>query len=130
MRALIVDDNVDAAASLGLLLDLGGHTTYIVHNGPEALKVVAEFKPDVVLLDVGMPGMDGYEVARALRSMPDLGRPVLVAVTGWGGPEDRLKSKNAGFDEHLTKPVDLTRLAELLANHNARDNSSGCAVRQ
>jgi CheY-like chemotaxis protein len=114
VRALIVDDNVDAAASLGLLLDLGGHTTYIVHNGPEALKVVAEFKPDVVLLDVGMPGMDGYEVARALRSMPDLGRPVLVAVTGWGGPEDRLKSKNAGFDEHLTKPVDISMIELLL----------------
>jgi PAS domain S-box-containing protein len=114
VRALIVDDNVDAAASLGLLLDLGGHTTCIVHNGPEALKVVAEFKPDVVLLDIGMPGMDGYEVARALRNMPGLGRPVLVAVTGWGGAEDRLKSKNAGFDEHLTKPVDISMIELLL----------------
>jgi PAS domain S-box-containing protein len=114
VRALIVDDNTDAAASLGLLLDLGGHTTCIVHNGPDALKVVAEFKPDVVLLDIGMPGMDGYEVARALRSMPDIGRPVLVAVTGWGGPEDRLKSKNAGFDEHLTKPVDISMIELLL----------------
>jgi PAS domain S-box-containing protein len=114
VRALIVDDNTDAAASLGLLLDLGGHTTCIVHNGPDALKVVAEFKPDVVLLDIGMPGMDGYEVARALRSIPDIGRPVLVAVTGWGGPEDRLKSKNAGFDEHLTKPVDISMIELLL----------------
>lgn len=114
VRALIADDNVDAAASLGLLLGLGGHTTCIVHNGPDALKVVAEFKPDVVLLDIGMPGMDGYEVARALRSMPELGRPVLVAVTGWGGPEDRLKSKNAGFDEHLTKPVDISMIELLL----------------
>jgi PAS domain S-box-containing protein len=114
VRALIVDDNIDAAASLGLLLDLGGHTTCIVHNGPEALKVVTEFKPDVVLLDIGMPGMDGYEVARALRNMPELGRPILVAVTGWGGPEDRLKSKNAGFDEHLTKPVDISMIELLL----------------
>jgi len=120
VRALIVDDNIDAAASLGLLLDLGGHTTCIVHNGPDALKVVREFKPDVVLLDIGMPGMDGYEVARALRSMPELGRAVLVAVTGWGGPEDRLKSKKAGFDEHLTKPVDISMIELLLATLPAR----------
>ena len=66
VRALIVDDNIDAAASLGLLLDLGGHTTCIVHSGPDVLRVVREFKPDVVLLDIGMPGMDGYEVARNL----------------------------------------------------------------
>ena len=120
VRALIVDDNVDAAASLGLLLDLEGHTTCIVHSGPDALKVVRQFKPDVVLLDIGMPGMDGYEVAQALRSMPELRNPVLVAVTGWGGPEDRLKSKNAGFDEHLTKPVDISMFELLLGTLPAR----------
>jgi signal transduction histidine kinase/ActR/RegA family two-component response regulator len=125
VRALIVDDNIDAAASLGLLLELGGHATCIVHNGPDALKVVREFKPDVVLLDIGMPGMDGYEVARALRTMSDLGRPALVAVTGWGGPEDRLKSKNAGFDEHLTKPVDISMIELLLTTLPTQAGAAG-----
>ncbi|MDP9090005.1 MAG: ATP-binding protein [Pseudomonadota bacterium] len=113
-RALIVDDNVDAAVTLSLLLQLGGHTTALAHDGPEALKVAAQFKPDIVLLDLGLPGMDGYEVARALRRMPELGRPVLAAVTGWGSPEDRLRTKQAGFDEHLTKPVDISMIELLL----------------
>lgn len=125
VRALIVDDNVDAAASLSLLLQLGGHTTCIAHNGQDALRVVREFKPDIVLLDIGLPGMDGYEVARALRGLPDLGRPVLVAVTGWGAPEDRLRSKAAGFDEHLTKPVDISMIELLLTALPARDNTDG-----
>ena len=125
VRALIVDDNIDAAASLGLLLDLGGHTTRIVHNGPDALNVVGEFRPDVVLLDIGMPGMDGYQVARALRSRRQLGCPVLVAVTGWGGPEDRLKSKTAGFDEHLTKPVDISMIELLLTTIPAGTGAAG-----
>lgn len=114
IRALIVDDNVDAAVTLSLLLQLGGHTTTLAHDGPEALKVAAEFKPDIVLLDLGLPGMDGYEVARRLRRMPELGRPVLAAVTGWGGPEDRARTKQAGFDEHLTKPVDISMIELLL----------------
>ena len=121
--ALIVDDNIDAAASLGLLLELGGHTTHIVHSGPEALKVVREVKPDVVLLDIGMPGMDGYEVARTLRDMHDLECPLLIAVTGWGGPEDRRKSKAAGFHEHLTKPVDISTIELLLTTLPERDRS-------
>ncbi len=110
------DDNFDAAVTLSLLLQLAGHTTCLAHDGPEALKAVAEFKPDIVLLDLGLPGMDGYEVARAIRRMPELGRPVLVAVTGWGGPEDWLRSKQAGFDEHLTKPVDISMIELLLTN--------------
>jgi PAS domain S-box-containing protein len=115
VRALIVDDNMDAAATLSLLLQLAGHTTFLAHDGPEALKAAAEFKPDVVLLDLGLPGMDGFEVARAMRRMPELGHPVLVAVTGWGGPEDRLRSKQAGFDEHFTKPVDISMIELLLS---------------
>jgi PAS domain S-box-containing protein len=114
IRALIVDDNVDAAVTLSLLLQLGGHTTCLAHDGPEALKLASDFKPDIVLLDIGLPGMDGYEVARALRRMPEVGHPVLVAVTGWGGPEDRLRTKQAGFDEHLTKPVDVSMIELLL----------------
>ena len=120
MRVLLVDDNVDAAASLSLLLQLGGHSTAIAHSGPEALRVVAEFKPEIVLLDLGLPGMNGYEVARAMRKMPELGRPILIAVTGWGAPEDRLKSKQAGFDEHLTKPVDISMIELLLTTLPSR----------
>jgi CheY-like chemotaxis protein len=114
VRALIVDDNIDAAATLSLLLQLAGHTTFLAHDGPEALKAAAEFKPDVVLLDLGLPGMDGFEVARAMRRMPEVGHPVLVAVTGWGGPDDRARTKQAGFDEHLTKPVDISMIELLL----------------
>jgi PAS domain S-box-containing protein len=120
VRVLIVDDNADAADSLGLLLQLGGHTTCIARDGPEALKVVTEFKPDIALLDIGLPGMNGYDVARAMRRMPELGSPLLVAVTGWGAPEDRLQSKEAGFDEHLTKPVDISMIEFLLTALLAR----------
>jgi PAS domain S-box-containing protein len=120
VRVLLVDDNVDAAAALSLLLELGGHRTSIAHSGPEALRVVPDFKPEIVLLDLGLPGMDGYEVARAMRKMPELGRPILIAVTGWGAPEDRLKSKQAGFDEHLTKPVDISTIELLLTTLPSR----------
>jgi PAS domain S-box-containing protein len=120
IRALLIDDNLDAAASLSLLLQLGGHTTLIAQDGPEGLRIAADFKPDVVLLDLGLPGMDGYTVARAFRSRPELGHPILVAVTGWGGPEDRLRSKEAGFDEHLTKPVDISVIELFLTTLPAR----------
>jgi CheY-like chemotaxis protein len=120
VRALIVDDNIDAAATLSLLLQLGGHTTAVAHDGLGALQAAAEFKPDIVLLDLGLPGVDGYEVARAIRRMPELGNPVLVAVTGWGAPEERLRTKQAGFDEHLTKPVDISMIELLLTSLPAR----------
>jgi len=123
-RILLVDDNVDAAASLSLLLQLGGHITQIAHDGPEALRLAAEFKPDIVLLDLGLPGMNGYEVARSIRGNPDLGQPFLAAVTGWGSPEDRRKSKEAGFDEHLTKPVDISIIELLLASLPTRPSAS------
>jgi CheY-like chemotaxis protein len=119
-RALIVDDDVDAAATLSLLLRLGGHTTAIAHDGMEALKVAAEIKPDVVLLDLGLPGVNGYEVARTIRRQPEFGTPFLVAVTGWNAPEERLRTKEAGFDEHLTKPVDISMIELLLSNLSAR----------
>ncbi len=120
VRALIVDDNIDAAATLSLLLQLSGHITAVAHDGFEALKVAAEFRPDIVLLDLGLPGLDGYEVARAIRRMPDVSRAVLVAVTGWGAPDERLQTKQAGFDEHLTKPVDISMIELLLASLPAR----------
>lgn len=115
-RALIVDDDIDAAVTLSALLRLGGHTTALAHDGIEALKVAAEFKPDIVLLDLGLPGLDGYEVARTIRREPQLDNPLLVAVTGWNAPEDRLRTKQAGFDEHLTKPVDISTIELLLTN--------------
>ena len=125
VRVLLVDDNVDAAASLSLLLQLGGHTTQVAHSGPEALRLADEFKPEIVLLDLGLPGMNGYEVAHAIRARPELGRPLLVAVTGWGAPEDRLKSKQSGFDEHLTKPVDISMIELLLTTLPAPQNPDG-----
>jgi len=125
VRALLVDDNVDAASSLSLLLQLAGHDVCVAHDGPEALKLASDFKPDIVLLDIGLPGMGGYEVARRLRRMPELGRPVLVAVTGWGAPEDRLRSKEAGFDEHLTKPADISTIELILTTLPSRQPQGG-----
>ena len=130
VRALIVDDNIDAAVCLSMLLDLGGHATRIAHNGTDALKLASDFKPSVIFLDIGLPEMNGYQVARALRSMRDIGHPVLVAVTGWGAPEDRVQSRNAGFDEHLTKPVDISTIELLLARlstHRSSDDGNPTA---
>jgi CheY-like chemotaxis protein/nitrogen-specific signal transduction histidine kinase len=121
VRALIVDDNVDAAQSLSLLLNLEGHTTSIANTGSEALDKVTEFNPDIVLLDIGLPGMNGYDVARAIRALPGTQRSTfLVAITGWGSEEDRRRSANAGFDEHLTKPVDISMVELLLATLSSR----------
>jgi PAS domain S-box-containing protein len=125
VRVLLVDDNVDATASLSLLLQLGGHTTQVAHSGIEALRLVAEFKPEIVLLDLGLPGMNGYEVAHAIRARRELRQPFLVAVTGWGAPEDRLKSKQSGFDEHLTKPVDISMIELLLTTLPAPQDTDG-----
>lgn len=111
---LIVDDNVDAAETLALLLGLEGHATRVAHSGEEALQRVAERRPEWVFLDIGMPGMDGYAVARRLREQWPAAGLVLVALTGWGNLEDRRRAEAAGFDLHLTKPVDAARLQALL----------------
>ena len=116
MRVLLVDDNVDAAESLAMLLRLWGHEVAVAHDGPAALRAAEGQRPQVALLDIGLPGMDGYELARRLRSQPGLGRVVLVALTGWGQEEDRRRSQEAGFDHHLTKPVELGALQKLLAD--------------
>jgi signal transduction histidine kinase/ActR/RegA family two-component response regulator len=113
-HVLVVDDNVDAAQSLTILLRLHGHRVRIVHGGEQALTAVAAEKPDLVLLDIGMPGMNGFEVARRLRERHGSGDLTLVALTGWGQEQDRLRSKEAGFDHHLTKPVELTTLQAVL----------------
>ncbi len=106
-RMLIVDDHVDSAETMAMLQGLRGHETRTAHAGPVAIEIAAEFLPEVVLLDIGLPGMDGYEVARKLRAMPELEGAFLVAMTGYGSEEDRAHSKEAGFDEHLVKPADL-----------------------
>jgi PAS domain S-box-containing protein len=118
LRVLVVDDNVDAAESVAMLLRLWHHEVRLAHTGPEALQLAAEYLPDVVLLDIGLPGMDGYEVARRLREQPSLEGTVLVAVTGYGQEDDRRRSEEAGFDQHLTKPVEPSKLQTLLSGMN------------
>jgi PAS domain S-box-containing protein len=114
-RILIVDDNVDAADSLAALLKALGHETRVAHDGPRGLQVAHAFRPDLAFLDIGLPGMNGHELARALRADPDLRGLVLVALTGWGAASDMTLSQDAGFDRHLTKPVSLEALAQALA---------------
>jgi signal transduction histidine kinase/FixJ family two-component response regulator len=115
-RVLVVDDNVAAADMLAALLRLWGHEVRLAYNGPEALAAAAEYRPDLVLLDIGLPLMSGYEVARRLRGQLRLDQTTLVAVTGYGQEEDRRRSQEAGFDRHLTKPVDADSLQALLAS--------------
>jgi CheY-like chemotaxis protein/nitrogen-specific signal transduction histidine kinase len=116
-RILVADDNADAANSLARLLRrLHGQDVRVAHDGPEALAAADSFLPEVALLDIGMPGMDGYEVARRLRENPDLQGLFLVALTGWGQEADRRRSEEAGFDRHLIKPVDPEVVRELLVN--------------
>ena len=114
LRILIVDDNVDAADSIAMLLGMEGHQTRTVNTARAALLAVPDFEPDVVLLDIGLPEMDGYEVARRLRSQNGRHDMRLVAVTGYGQPGDRRRSQAAGFDEHLVKPVEPALLNEML----------------
>jgi CheY-like chemotaxis protein len=115
LRVLVVDDNQDAADALTLALTSSGHQTRTAYGGAAALAAAAEFKPEVVFCDIGMPGLDGHEVARRLRAMRQNVTMVLVAVTGWGGEEDMRRTASAGFDYHLVKPVEPERLDEILA---------------
>jgi CheY-like chemotaxis protein len=114
-RILVVDDLRDAAESLAMLLRMMGHETRTAYDGLEAVQTAAAFQPNVVLLDIGLPKMNGYEAARRIRSEPWGGNVTLVALTGWGQEEDKRRSLEAGFDHHLTKPVDPAALAKLLA---------------
>jgi CheY-like chemotaxis protein len=115
-RVLAVDDNVDAAESLALLLRLEGHEVRTAHDGPAALAAVQAERPDVVILDLGLPGMNGYEVARRLRALPGSEDMLLVALTGWAQEEDRRRCHEAGFDGHLPKPVEFSALRQFLAH--------------
>jgi CheY-like chemotaxis protein len=115
-RILVVDDNEDSAESLTLLLRLQGHLVESAHDGRHALEAAEQFRPDVILLDLGMPGMSGYEVCQEIRKQPWGGKMLLLAQTGWGQDQDRQRTKDAGFDGHLTKPIDHARLEEILTN--------------
>jgi CheY-like chemotaxis protein len=119
-RILVVDDNRDAATSLGMLLQTFGAQVRVVHDGHEAVAIFGEADPTVVLLDIGMPGMDGYEAARTLRERYPERRPTLVALTGWGQEEDRQRVREAGFHHHLVKPVAIEDLHALLAGIERR----------
>jgi CheY-like chemotaxis protein len=118
-RILVVDDNHDAATTLSELLRLDGHEPHAVFSAEGALEIALTFRPDVVLLDIGLPKMDGYEVARRLREISFTARPTLIALTGYGQSEDRAKALSAGFDAHLVKPVDFAALEKLLAKRHA-----------
>jgi CheY-like chemotaxis protein len=120
----VADDNVDAAESLALLIKVWNHDICVARTGSDALEIALRVQPDVCILDIGMPDMSGYEVARRIRSQPWGRETVLFALTGWGQSEDIERAKAAGFNEHMTKPVDLARLAQLLANHGAPLNES------
>lgn len=126
-RVLIVDDYPDSAASSEMLLSLLGCDCRIALTGTQALEVAAAFDPDLVLLDVGLPDISGYEVARALRERQGDRRLFLAAVTGWGQPQDRVRALAAGFDLHVLKPTDAAVLKQILARalaHRAPDASS------
>lgn len=118
-RILVVDDNRDAAECLSMLLEISGHSTQMAHTGPDAIATACTFHPEIVFLDIGLPGMDGYEVARQLRRDPETSASTLIAVTGWGSEEDRRRSSEAGFDFHLTKPVESSTVETLLARAGA-----------
>ncbi len=125
LRTLVVDDNVDGASSLALLMEMLGHEAAVAHDGPEALEMALASRPDLVLLDIGLPGMDGYEVAARLRQA-GLASTVLAALTGYGREEDLARSREAGFDHHLVKPVDISTLQKVLASVGANQpRSSG-----
>jgi CheY-like chemotaxis protein len=122
-RVLVVDDNEDSSRSLARLLRLNGHEVRTALDGQTALAELSGFVPDVVLLDIGLPGMDGYEVARAIRRMPCGEKLTLVALTGYGQDDDRRRSREAGFNQHLIKPVDFDVLDALFASLPGRSGS-------
>ncbi len=111
----MVDDSADSAESLARLLRRWGHEVHLAHDGPSALVAARSTTPEIVLLDIGLPGMDGYEVARQLRQDPDQRTTILIALTGYGQATDREQTRGAGFDQHLIKPVDTTLLRTLIA---------------
>jgi CheY-like chemotaxis protein len=115
-RILVVDDNKDAAETLAELLRMLGNEVAVALDGTSAMEQVVQFRPDVVLLDIGLPDISGYEVARRVRQLERVAQPTLIALTGWGQQQDKQMAALAGFDEHWTKPVDIDRLQALSRN--------------
>jgi CheY-like chemotaxis protein/anti-sigma regulatory factor (Ser/Thr protein kinase) len=114
-RIVVADDNEDSATSLAMMLTIMGHEVRAVHDGREAIEVAAASRPDVVILDIGMAKLNGYDTCRQIKAQPWAKKTVLIAVTGWGQEEDRRRSREAGFDYHLVKPVDPSMIATLLS---------------
>ncbi len=125
-RILVVDDNRDAAETLAALMELEGHAVRVALEAERALEIAADFDPEVALLDIGMPGMNGYQLAQRIRTTTSATHPMLVAITGWGQAQDRDLAMSAGFDHHLTKPVDVGALLSLLAS---KDKAGATASR-
>jgi len=123
LRVLVVDDCHDTTESLSMLLRLWGHVPYPAHDGPTALREAALHSPDVVLLDIGLPGMDGWDVARRLRQQAGTEKALLVAMSGYGSSRDQMNSQNAGCDLHLLKPVAPDLLQRLLSDQSGRERS-------
>jgi two-component system CheB/CheR fusion protein len=113
-RLLVIDDNKDAAESMSMLFELWGYEVVCAFDGRAALETAVKYRPDAVFLDIGLPGMDGYQIAERLRELPEGTRAVLVAITGYGQDEDRRRSREAGIDHHLVKPVAPETLHKLL----------------
>lgn len=115
-RALVVDDNVDSASAIAKLLQLYGHDARCAFDGASALTIAQQFEPDLILLDISLPDIDGYEVLRRLREQTFASRPIVAAVTGFGQPEDRIRTQEAGFDHHLVKPFGPDDLMKMLGS--------------
>jgi CheY-like chemotaxis protein len=120
-RILVVDDNVDAVDSLMFMLQQKGHDVRIAHDGNKALECIRIFNPEVIFLDIGMPGMDGYEVCRQIRASTQGQRMHICAVTGWGQSEDKKRAHDAGFDDHLTKPVSVNDIMSQINDYRSGD---------
>jgi len=120
VRVLIVDDKHDAASSLAMLVQKLGNEVFVAHDGLKAVELAGKLRPDVVLMDIGMPQLNGYEAARQMREQPWAHRLVLIALTGWGQEEDKQRAQEAGFDHHLIKPLDIASLKMLLAQITGR----------
>ncbi len=121
MRILVVEDNVNARETLRTILELEGHDVETAADARRALEIVDFQRPDVALVDIGLPGIDGYELARRVRRRPDLDCVRLIALTGFDQPEDRIEARQAGFDAHLAKPMDVEELLRLFLEPPARD---------
>jgi CheY-like chemotaxis protein len=118
-RILVADDNPDAASTLGMLLEMMGHEVCIVHDGVKAVEGAATFRPDIILLDIGMPQLNGYDACARIREQPSNKGILIVALTGWTQDDKKQRSQQAGFDFHLVKPVELPALEKLLRDYPA-----------